>query len=96
MIKHIVCFKLKDNSKAKKAEARNTLLSMIGNVKWFKSIECGEDFLQSPRSYDIVLITTFDTKADLDEYQKDSYHVDVVKKYMHAHTDSSVAVDFEY
>ncbi|MGN0819068.1 MAG: Dabb family protein [Christensenellaceae bacterium] len=96
MIKHVVCFKLVDNSSTAKCLARERLLSMIGNVKWFKSIECGEDFLQSPRSYDIVLITTFDSASDLDEYQKDDYHVNVVKSYMHTHTLSSVAVDFEY
>ena len=34
-------------------------------------------------------------KAALDAYQSDPYHVSVVKKFMHAEAESSVAVDFE-
>ena len=32
MIKHIVCFKLGDNSEEKKQEAKSVLLGMQGNV----------------------------------------------------------------
>ena len=39
MIKHIVCFKLKDNSEEKKQEAKNVLLSMTGKVDLIKAIE---------------------------------------------------------
>ncbi|MBO5926778.1 MAG: Dabb family protein, partial [Clostridia bacterium] len=31
----------------------------------------------------------------LEEYQKDPYHVNVVKKYMHEHVETSIAVDYE-
>ena len=55
MIKHIVCFKLKDNSEEKKQEAKDMLLSMIGKVDLIKDIEVGTDFLSSERSYDIIL-----------------------------------------
>ena len=87
MIKHVVCFKLKDGGK--KEEAKKVLLSMEGKVPTLRGIEVGTDFLGSPRSY--VLLE--DEKA-LDEYQNDPYHVGVVKKFMHAETESSVAVDF--
>ena len=96
MIKHIVCFKLIDSSEQSKLEAKNILLSMKGNVDLLQGIEVGCDFLCSPRSYDIILITTFKSKADLDAYQVDPYHVDVVKTYMHSHTKSSIAVDYEF
>lgn len=94
MIKHIVCFKLKD--KSKKAEAKELLLSMKGRVPTVKDLEAGEDFLGSPRSYDIFLGVTLKDRDALDEYQRDPYHVEVVKKFMHAETESSVAVDFEF
>ena len=45
MIKHIVCFKLKDNSSQKKQEAAEKLLSMEGKVPMIKAIEVGTDFL---------------------------------------------------
>lgn len=43
----------------------------------------------------MILIVTLDDAAALDEYQRDEYHCSVVKKYMHAHVSSSVAVDYE-
>ena len=93
MIKHVVCFKLADNSDEKKA--KKILLSMAGNVPSLRGIEVGTDFLGSARSYDVILIVTLDDAAALDEYQRDEYHCSVVKKYMHAHVSSSVAVDYE-
>ncbi len=97
MVKHIVCFKLIDNSEKSKLRAKEVLLSMIGNVKdSFTSIEVGTDFLFSARSYDVVLITTFLSKEDLEKYQVDSYHKNVVKTYMHANVLASISVDFEY
>ncbi len=95
MIKHIVCFKLKDKTDELVAETKSILLSMRENVPTVRDIEVGVDFLGSPRSYDVYLSVTLDSKEVLDEYQNDRYHVEVVKKHMHAHTESSVAIDFE-
>ena len=95
MIKHTVCFKLADNSDEKKNEAKRILMSMDGNVPTLRGIEVGTDFLGSARSYDVILTVTLDNAAALDEYQHDEYHCSVVKKYMHAHVSSSVAVDYE-
>ena len=95
MIKHIVCFKLKDNSLEECEKAANILKSMDGNVPLLRSIEVGVDFLHSPRSYDIILQVTLDDAKALDEYQKDEYHCSVVKKHMHAVAETSVAIDYE-
>lgn len=95
MIKHIVCFKLKDNSAEKKEEAKARLLSMNGKVDLIRNIEVGVDFLSSLRSYDIILQVTLDSKEALDLYQKDEYHCSYVKTYMHEVMESSVAVDYE-
>ena len=53
MIKHIVCFKLKEGESPEKA--KEVLLSMKGNVSFIKDIEVGTDFLHSDRSYDVYL-----------------------------------------
>ena len=95
MIKHIVCFKLKDNSPEQCQKAADVLLSMKGNVELLRDIEVGVDFLHSQRSYDVVLQVVLDDARALEEYQQDSYHCDVVKKYMHAVTETSVAIDYE-
>ncbi len=95
MVKHVVCFKLRDNSPSECEKARDVLLSMRGKVPALLEIEVGVDFLHSPRSYDIHLEVAVADKAALEAYQKDPYHCEVVKKHMHAVAESSVAVDWE-
>ncbi len=96
MIKHIVCFKLKDNSEESCKKAAGVFQSMQGRVPQLRSIQVGIDFLHSPRSYDIILETTFDSKEDLEAYQNDPYHCETVKKYIHSVQETSIAVDYEF
>ena len=93
MIKHIVCFKLKDGEDVNKA--KEVLLSMKGNVPLIRDIEVGVDILHSERSYDLILSVVLDDMKALEEYQNDPYHVNVVKTHMHKVRSASVAVDFE-
>lgn len=95
MIKHIVCFKLKDNSEEECKKAADILLSMQGKVDLLRGIEVGVDFLHSPRSYDIILQVLLDDEKALEDYQNDEYHCSVVKKHMHSVAESSVAVDYK-
>ncbi len=95
MIKHIVCFKLKDRSKESCEKAAEIFRSMEGKVPQIKSIQVGVDFLHSQRSYDIILETTFESTEALKDYQNDSYHCDVVKKYIHSVQEASISVDYE-
>ena len=93
MIKHVVCFKLKEGESPEKA--KEVLLSMKGNVPMLKDIEVGVDLLHSERSYDVYLSVILENMKALEEYQNDSYHVSVVKTHMHKVRQSSVAIDFE-
>lgn len=93
MIKHIVCFKLKEGTDVEKT--KEILLSMKGKVPQIKDIEVGVDFLHSERSYDIILQVTLENEAALTDYQNDEYHCTVVKKHMHAVRTGSIAVDYE-
>ena len=95
MIKHTVCFKLKDNSPEECNKAAQILRSMDGNVELLREIEVGVDFLHSPRSYDIILQVLLDDEKALEEYQNDEYHCSVVKKHMHSVAENSVAIDFK-
>ena len=95
MIKHIVCFKLKNDSIELRNKTRDILLSMKGRVPMLLDLEVGIDFLSSQRSYDIILETYFNNKEDLEKYQNDPYHCEVVKTHMHANTTASIAVDYE-
>jgi len=93
MIRHIVCFKLKDPAGAE--EAKKVLLSMRGQVEEIMDMEVGVDFLHSERSYDLILQVTLKDREALEAYQNHPYHVSVVKKHMHAVRQTSVAVDYE-
>lgn len=93
MIKHTVCFKLKEDESAEKAV--EVLRSMEGNVPSALKIEVGTDFLHSARSYDVILQVTLKDRAALDVYQSDEYHCSVVKKHMHAVAATSVAIDVD-
>lgn len=95
MIKHIVCFKIKDEYKDQINYAKETLLSMKQHINYLVNLEVGVDFLHSDRSYDLILIVTLENKDSLDTYQKDEYHCNVVKPLMHKIRVTSVAVDYE-
>ena len=95
MIKHVVCFKLKDNSVDAKEKATNVLMSMITKVPQIWGIEVGQNVLESARSYDLILQVVVEDLKKLEEYQQNEYHVNVVKKYMHEKMERSIAVDYE-
>ena len=93
MVKHVVCFKLKEGED--KLKAKEVLLGMQNNVPTVRGIEVGVDQLGSPRSFDVMLTVLVDDFNALEEYQKDPYHVSVVKKHMHSVTEKSIAIDYE-
>ena len=95
MIKHIVCYKFKDNSPRNIKLAADALLSMRGVVPEALSIEVGADFLGSERYYDLVLEVRLESKSALESYQKNQFHCQEVKPIMHSLTEKSVSVDFE-
>ena len=94
MITHIVLFKLKDESAESIEKAKNTLMDMDGKIPELKGIEVGVDITHSNRSYNLALITKFDSLESLEAYQINPLHVGV-SKYMVSVSASIVAVDFK-
>ncbi len=94
MIKHIVCYKLKDSSKSAAETARQVLLSMEGRIPVIRSISVGVDLIHSERSYDLVLEVVLDDLDALEAYHENPYHKNTVKPFMHDARQSSVSVDF--
>lgn len=94
MIRHVVCFKLKEGASAE--EAKEMLLSMRGREETALSVEVGIDGLHSARSYDLILIVTLADFDALARYQTQGYHAKTVKPYMHTVTqmERSVSVDY--
>lgn len=95
MITHIVLFKLADPTPEKIAAVRDRLLSMEGNIDLLRHLEAGTDVIRSERSYDVALLTRFDSLADLQAYQIHPYHAGEVVPFMKANCSSIVAVDYE-
>lgn len=95
MIKHVVCFKLADNTTHNCAQAKQVLESMKGKVPTAKEIVVNMDELKSPRSFDIMLEVLVDSWEALEVYQNDPYHCNIVKKHMQAVSQQSISLDFE-
>ena len=95
MITHIVFFKLFDQSTENVAEAKEKLLSMAGKIPQLRHLEAGVDIVRSERSYDLALVTKFDSLEDLQAYQVHPYHASDVVPYVRSAASSILAVDYE-
>lgn len=94
MITHIVMFKLKDNSAENVAQTVQILRNMEGKIDELISIEVGTDILHSERSYDIALVTKFESMEALAAYQVHPVHQKVIE-HMTQVREASVSVDYE-
>lgn len=94
MITHIVLFKLKDRSPESVERTAQVLRDMEGKIDELLSIEVGVDVLHSERSYDIALITKFESLEALGAYQVHPVHKKVIE-HMNEVRESSIAVDYE-
>ena len=94
MVKHIVMFKLTEKKPENIERAVNSLKSLEGKIETLKSIEVGTDFLESDRSYDIVLTAEFENKEGLEIYGGHENHLPVVK-IMRSLCSNSTVVDYE-
>ena len=67
---------------------------MNGNIKELKELEVGVDVVRSDRSFDIGIITRFDSKEDYLAYDVDEFHVEKVKKVIGPYIECSKTLDF--
>lgn len=95
MIRHIVMFKIKDEFKKEIPQLVKNFYGMKGKIEGMTDLEAGADFLGSERSYDVALITEFETREAFDAYQNHPVHLPV-KARMHEVRVSSVACDYEF
>ena len=94
MFTHIVLFKVKEPTKENLEFLEKTFLSMSGNIKELKELEVGVDVIRSDRSYDIAIITRFDSKEGYLAYDVNEYHVEKVKKVVKSYLEKSKTIDF--
>ncbi len=94
MIRHIVLFKIKDEFKDEIPQLVENFRGMKGKIEGMLDLEAGADILKSDRSYDLALVTVFDSMASFEAYQTHPVH-QPVRKRMHEVRSASVACDFE-
>ncbi|MDE6802131.1 MAG: Dabb family protein [Muribaculaceae bacterium] len=97
MVKHIVTFKLSGTPEERKEVAqsfKNALMALPSQIDVLEGMEVGLN--ENPaESWDIVLIATVKTMADVDVYAKHPAHVAAASIIKNNKVDRS-CVDFEY
>lgn len=99
MVKHIVCWKLKEealgNSKEKNAQLiKEKLEGLGGKIEGLIRIEAGINFLDSSSNYDVVLYSELDSEESLDFYQNHPLHKEILP-FIREVVSNRVAVDYE-
>jgi hypothetical protein len=100
MINHVVLFKLKKyNSDSEKqnviSSIEDALLGLSGTIDELKYIEVGVNYELDTKSYDICLITHFESVEQLDSYRIHPEHLKV-GELIKQHAIERAAVDFEF
>jgi hypothetical protein len=94
MIKHCVAWKVKEDKKESCEIIKNTLEALPAKIDVVRHLEVGINVNETPRSYDIILLSQFDSLEDLETYRVHPAHQEAVK-IIRARTEGVVAVDFE-
>ncbi len=99
MINHVVLFKLKEfpgeEKKAVIAELKLMLEGLKDKISELKYIEVGINYELEAKSFDIALISHFDSHEDLDKYRVHPEHQKVVARVLET-TVERAAVDYEF
>lgn len=94
MLVHIVMFQFKEENKQENLEQVKTMLEALpSKIDTLRSMEVGIDISRSERSFDMVLVSTFDDQAGLDAYALHPAHQEVVRVIKEVTTLSKV-VDY--
>lgn len=97
MVNHIVLFKLKDypaeEKKAVISELKGMLEALQTKIFEVKYIEVGANYELDAKSFDLALISHFETIEDLDAYREHPEHQKVVERIKET-TVERAAVDY--
>ena len=99
MINHVVLFKLKDYPIGEKEKVVEELKLLLEGLKEkidvVKHIEVGTNYELDAKSYDIALISHFESLEDLDIYRVHPEHLKVVERIKET-TSERAAVDYRF
>lgn len=94
MFHHIVFFKVKDRSVENARKVADALEGMRGKIEQLKHLEIGVDVLKTDRSWDLALVTRFDSRADMEAYVAHPAHKAAIASFADVR-ESTCAVDWE-
>ncbi len=95
MIRHVVMWKFKEENKTENMEhARQILYALKPIIKEIRRMEIGFDVLKTDMSYDMMLLTEFDSLADLKTYAVHPEHLKV-SEFVRSVIESRVVLDCE-
>lgn len=100
MIQHIVMWRFADSAEGKTREenmeiVRERLLALTAIIPEIKSIEVGRDLSRTEMSYDMALVTDFESLEALHTYKVHPAHV-AVADYVKKVTVARVVLDAPY
>lgn len=94
MITNNLLLKLKERNSENITKTRDVLLSMQGKIEPLLDVKVEVDIRQGASSYDIMLITKFNSMEDFDAYLVHPVHVEV-SKYVGSVVETGAAVCYE-
>lgn len=94
MVRHVVLYTIKDEYKEKIPQLVEAFYGMKGQIPGLVDLEAGGDELHSERSYDLALITVFESWDAYRAYLTHPAHLPVMAG-MHAARIGSVSCDYE-
>lgn len=95
MVRHIVFFKLEDNSDAHRNQIKERFMGMVGNIEGMYNLDVGLNFSTEERAFDMALSCDFDDRAGLAHYATHPVHVAIVTYLKSINTVTKV-VDYEF
>lgn len=97
MLKHVVCWKFKEENKEERMQkVREMLLALPAKIPFIRSLDVGVNVNTSDAAtFDMALVTEFDSQEDLNAYQVHPDHQAVTKFVATVCTDRSV-VDYYF
>ena len=93
MIRHIVMWKFRPGTEVEQTQFLEGLAALQGVIPQLKKSEVAVNVGQG--NYDAVLVSEFDSLADLEAYKKDPRHV-AVSGLCKSIREDRVAVDYEF
>lgn len=81
VVRHVVFFKFKPETEtADRVEFAGMLRQLQQDIDIIRSLEVGQNFTESPRAMDLILIVDFDNQHDLAVYDQHPKHQPVKQK----------------